>query len=1582
MLTLKTLSASLLFALLLAGAATVSAQSGVTVGTNIVDVSKLPGNETDPSIVINPLNVSNLFITATVDEDQPGLFTAWSTNRGLSWATNIIATNADAQGLTPAYGESSAAWDAYGNLFVAYLPSDFEGVAVVLSTNGGQTFSSVTNLAPLDATDTPRLTCPPAGAGADSVWIVYKDYSLADTPLLAQAELASGLGTNGAFTPQLEIPGSSNGGLEDIAVGPAGQVLVTYQASLNSPVSGSLFASLDTNGITTNGFGTNFGVPVLVADNAIGGATNPPAELTGPGLNASAGAAWDCDPFSPYYGRAYIVYTGLGLGGNMVIDTCYSTNNGTDWSDPEVVNDDTGTNDHFLPHLAVDPATGIVGYVWFDLRNDTGQDNGGPPPVTKTTLFTIKLTGQLVTNALFIETNSITNNSSITYAFTDLSGGNGSNILIAISGNNINGTTVTNSGDVVYVGNATNTNFILTLQDVSTNSNASVVIQVNNTFPETYTLGGANQAAILYSTVSTNGLATFAPNQPVIKPNSINPPAVSIASVFADSTSLMGWGNHTGLVAQGANFFPAWPDNSDITGNNPDGPESNFDILTLGGSNAISLPVADIGVTVSNFPNPVISAGVLVYTMIVSNYGPMPSGPLTVTDELPASVTLEDVVPGLHVTYTNLITNLIFAIPNLSPQASITNTIRVDATTSALVTNTVIAAGSLIDLNPTNNTVQTVLLIEGQDLELGMTTSESNALIGDFVTNAITVTNLGPSTNGPVFITNVLTPHFGNITVQTPGAYYVTNQIDSLGTGELETNPVVVIDLGLLPPNMPVTSLVIAQVMSYDAYGQLGASTANVTSQDFDTNLANNSAATTIFVNGEDLGVGVSSPSNTDTGTPFVTTISVTNFGPSFSGFVTVTDIISTNLGTFAVNQSQGTFYTTNLTVGGATNPAVIFPLGPLGAGQVATINLSAVSSGPALAASNFVTVSSTDFDTNSANNTAASAITVSGEDLVLSFSEPARANLGEPFVSTTLITNLGPSSSGFVTASNRFDSNLGQLVVNPSQGTYYITNVVKAGATNSIVIFEVGTLGVGQVAALSVSSVPSGNRLASTNYASVWSTDFDPNTANNKATDIVDINGEDLGVGLAVSRTNVQVGQDVIFTTSVTNFGLSTNGTVFVTNTIPASFGQGRVLQSAGNYIISSNSYIFDLGTLSAGQSATISVDAVALQPGTVSSTASVGSGDFDAVPGNNSAKASVTIIPALPMISNIVVTPLASGAFISFRTGQAATAQVEYGLTPSYGSVSSESLTPSSNHVVLLSGLTRDTNYYFDIVATVNTAEYSTNGRFATSNTLILQTPDASYSGVWIASSTAPGFYGAYYQIAATTNVFPTASAAFVPQIPESGQYDVSIWYPQSPQFTTNASLVISGATNQIGLAVNQTINGGQWDLLSNDVYFAAGTSGNVTIYNGTGETNRDVVANAMRWVYDAAQDYPTNGAVPAWWANYFFGTNVSGAADLDGDGYSNYAKYVLGLDPTNAADSLNFNIAQSNGVVTVTFSPWQGGRDYTLLSSPDLTSGSWTPLTNTVTVNAAGDGVFVLTQSGAADLFYRLSASLVPQ
>jgi uncharacterized repeat protein (TIGR01451 family) len=1213
-------------AIALLAADTALAQPTFSVGTNLVDISKAKGNETDPSIAFNPLHPSNMVVAAATDGTVPGLFLAYSTNLGVSWKTNFIATNNDAHGLIPAYGEPSVAWDSYGNLFLAYLPDTFEGVAVAMSTNGGSTFAPVTNLAALDATDQPRITAPFAGAAAGSVWVVYKDYTSAGTPLQVQAAFSTGLGTNGGFGLVQIVPDSTGGGFADIAVGPLGQVVVAFQDNLQGlpdpmfyPIA-NLWVSLETNAISSSEVSSNgFGPAQIVATDAIGGVTYISAAPTGIGVNAAPGLGWDFDIYEPNYGQVYLVYTALGPNGNAVISSMFSDGSATNWSVENYVDDDalTGSNDHFLPRLAVDPATGIVACSWYDCRNDLGSSSQS---VTNEFTESYTLTGYMVTNVYF------TNDAGfVSETWIDTSG-QGTSINIFIAADSVNGTSMKiDKSDNIYIYGLTNTNFIMYIAGTNTNANATVNVYFTNIFPQGFTSGsGPNQEAIMYTTLSFDGGMSFLANQELTPANEIiNAPAVGIASDVAGSDSLTGWGHYTALTAYGANFYPVWADNSDVTTNNPSGANKNFDLYmlsTAGGQ--ISVPTADLSIRVTNSPNPVISEGVLVYSVVVNNNGPSIAGPVTVTNILSPYVTLEAVIPALGGTYyvNNTTTGqeeVVFTFPSLAPLASLVNTIRVTASTSSVDTNLAAVYSPLIDLVPTNNFSELVLVIDGQDLAMGMTTSETNVLIGDTVVSSITVTNLGPATNGPVFITNQFSPNWSVVSVQAQGTNLVTNT---------PSGPLVIANLGLLPVGLPVTATFTAVALSI---GTNATEMAIVTSQDVDTNLSNNSAAITYFVNGEDLAIGMTaSTNNVDLGQTITYAISVTNFGSSYSGLVTVSNIFTTNLEPLSAMQSQGTNFI------GSND--VVFNLGTLGPGQIASMTVSAVAViGPALASS----------------------------------------------------------------------------------------------------------------------------------VALVSSTDFDTNLTNNSATNLATLNGEDLAISLSAIPTGLQVGQTVTFTGQVSNLGPSTNGVVMVTNTLSGNLGSITVLQPAANYTINQNVVVFNLGTLSAGQTVPIALTAIPTSSGTGIDAAVVASQDFDTNLVNNTAQATVTIIPAPPMISNLVVTAMASSAFIVWDTDMPATAQVQYGLTSSYGSFSAISKSASTHHVVLLTGLTGGTNYSFEALSWVGSTLYTTNGSFSTTNTLILNTQDAIYSGLWTKGSIAPGIYGSYYQYSTTTVFNATSSALYDP-------------------------------------------------------------------------------------------------------------------------------------------------------------------------------------------------------------------------
>jgi hypothetical protein len=155
----------------------------------------------------------------------------------------------------------------------------------------------------------------------------------------------------------------------------------------------------------------------------------------------------------------------------------------------------------------------------------------------------------------------------------------------------------------------------------------------------------------------------------------------------------------------------------------------------------------------------------------------------------------------------------------------------------------------------------------------------------------------------------------------------------------------------------------------------------------------------------------------------------------------------------------------------------------------------------------------------------------------------------------------------------------------------------------------------------------------------------------------------------------------------------------------------------------------------------------------------------DFDVMSANSSAVSSTSgnstfttagTAPA-PMISNVSSSGVTSGtATITWTTDQAATSVVNYGLTNGYGSTASVAgLT--TMHSVVLTGLTANTTYDFDVVSAnaANTSSASGNVTFkTTSNTG--PPPVISYLDFWGVTSSG-------VTISWSTDVLTTTAVAY---------------------------------------------------------------------------------------------------------------------------------------------------------------------------------------------------------------------------
>jgi hypothetical protein len=342
----------------------------------VVDVNKQTGGQSEETIAVNPNNNQQLFVASNdnnqIDGGSNGMMAAVSSDGGKTWKRREFVDGSD--GLTPGFSDPWAAWDEFGNLFYSYIhavdlanPAAGLDLEIIVSTDGGNTFSKleeVTNIF-----DHPEIA---AGNGLVACTYAESSNTASGVDIAVAVAAVTGKGTVGNFKV-LVVPNSDGKNFGDVAIGPTGQVAVTFQSTLTStgPGPDTAMVSVDPTGVTGQ-----FGTPVSAAPDIIGDARVIPAQPVR-NINATLTMAWDRST-GPHKGRLYLSYTGAAdsTTNDTNIFVRHSDDSGATWSAPVKVNDDTTTNSQFFAHIAVDQSTGNVAEEWYDCRNDPGSGPG------------------------------------------------------------------------------------------------------------------------------------------------------------------------------------------------------------------------------------------------------------------------------------------------------------------------------------------------------------------------------------------------------------------------------------------------------------------------------------------------------------------------------------------------------------------------------------------------------------------------------------------------------------------------------------------------------------------------------------------------------------------------------------------------------------------------------------------------------------------------------------------------------------------------------------------------------------------------------------------------------------------------------------------------------------------------------------------------------------------------------------------------------------------------------------------------------------------------------------------------------
>jgi uncharacterized repeat protein (TIGR01451 family) len=524
---------------------------------------------------------------------------------------------------------------------------------------------------------------------------------------------------------------------------------------------------------------------------------------------------------------------------------------------------------------------------------------------------------------------------------------------------------------------------------------------------------------------------------------------------------------------------------------------SNLNLPALGGGNqwsvlynptslvlTVSPPAsADLAVTKTDSPDPVLVGQNLTYTVTVANGGPDPATGVTLTDTLPANVTYVSATPsqGSCSQAAGVVTCPLGTIA-ASGSATVTIVVTPQVAAVGTITNTASVTAVEADPNGANNSAsQNTTVNPVVDLSVTKTDSPDPVRVGNALTYTVTVSNVGlfNATGATLADTLPANVTFGTATPSqgacAQAAGVVTCNLGTINTGASAT------------VTITVTPLAAAAGTITNA--------ASVTAAEADSNLANNSASqgTTVQPVADVSITKTDAPDPVLAGANLTYTLTASNTGPNSATGITLTDTLPANVTYVSATASQGScaqaagVVTCNLgTLASAANATAAIVVRPTAAAVPSV--------------SNTASVTATEFDPNAANNSATAATTVNpAADLAVTKTDnPDPVVVGQSLTYTVVVVNNGPSQATGVTLTDTLPAGPAFVSATSTQGS-----CAQAAGT---VTCTIGTMNSGATVTVTIVITPAAAGNLS-NTASVTSGVSDPTAGNNSATAATTVN-------------------------------------------------------------------------------------------------------------------------------------------------------------------------------------------------------------------------------------------------------------------------------------------------------------------------------------------------------------------------------------------------------------------------------------------------------------------------------------------
>ncbi len=508
--------------------------------------------------------------------------------------------------------------------------------------------------------------------------------------------------------------------------------------------------------------------------------------------------------------------------------------------------------------------------------------------------------------------------------------------------------------------------------------------------------------------------------------------------------------------------------------------QTDVEVTTYDWPVAVVRPIslADVSVTQTDSPDPVLTGGNVTYAVTITNQGPDSAAGVILSDSLPAGASFVAATPsqGTASQSGGVVTA---SLGNLAAGASALVNITVSTDLSGSLSNWAAVTSSAADLNANNNTSWQPTRVNDPgtnvaDLSLTLYYPTLLATVGNVFYYDVQVNNPGPDAATGGVLTETLAPGLSFSQANPPP--------DSVNGNVLTFN------LPAIPPG-DYLQFAIGAVTA--GPGNV-TSTATVTANEIDPNPADNilTQSTPVYVQppqSSDLAIGQTiTPDPVTISNQVTLTLTVANLGPNDATGATIVDSLPTGL----------TFLSATPPANAVSGQLVSFNTGAIVNGGSVTVVMQALPVAAGTLA-NIATVTAADTDTDETNNQSrvelvVNALPVAQSDLSISLvSSTNQVYFGSNVTITATVTNAGPDTATNTVLTGAIPAGLSVVSAGSSLGT-----VATNGGTFSAFI---GTLTNGAGATVTIVATPTLGRPLVL-VATATSVGNDPNPTNNIA--------------------------------------------------------------------------------------------------------------------------------------------------------------------------------------------------------------------------------------------------------------------------------------------------------------------------------------------------------------------------------------------------------------------------------------------------------------------------------------------------